>query len=218
MESIHPDDRARALAAQEGALRWGTAEYEYRVVRPDGSVHPVLMRCWVAYGDDGQPVRMEGILADVTEKRAAAEELRRRQALLEEAEALAHVGSWTWDVPGDSAVLSAEGCRIWGIPTDSPPHPVSWFQPRMVPEDWSLLIEAVQRAVAEGQDYDVVARVLRDGETRHVRHRGRIMERDAAGKGLRLTGTIEDITDRKAAEEQQRLLRQGAGNGAKPQT
>jgi sigma-B regulation protein RsbU (phosphoserine phosphatase) len=74
MESIHPDDRARALAAQEAALRWGTAEYEYRVVRPDGSVRQALMRCWVAYGDDGQPVRIEGIVSDVTEKRQAEAE------------------------------------------------------------------------------------------------------------------------------------------------
>ncbi|MEA3142859.1 MAG: hypothetical protein QOG31_183 [Thermoplasmata archaeon] len=207
MESIHPDDRVRALAAQEAALRWGTAEYEYRVLRPDGSLRHALMRCWVAYGEDRQPARIEGIISDVTEKRLATEELQRRQALLEEAEALAHVGSWAWDVPSDSAVLSAEGCRIWGIPTDAPSHPVPWFQSRMVPEDWPILKEAVQQAVVDGRDYDVVARVLRDGATRHVRHRGRIMERDKVGRALRLTGTIEDITDRKAAEEQQKRLR-----------
>ncbi|MEA3204371.1 MAG: hypothetical protein QOI63_2053 [Thermoplasmata archaeon] len=207
MESIHPDDRVRALATQEGALRWGTAEYEYRVLRPDGTTRQALMRCWVAYGDDGQPARMEGIIADVTEKRAAAEELKRRQTLLEEAEALAHVGSWSWDAVHDSAVLSAEGCRIWGIPIDAPPHPVGWFASRMEPEDWPVLRAAIDHAVQAGQEYEVVTRIPRDGQVRHVRHRGRVMEKDAAGRALRLTGTIEDITDRKAAEEQQRQLR-----------
>jgi PAS domain S-box-containing protein len=77
MESVHPEDRVRALAAQEAALRWGTAEYEYRVARPDGSVRQALMRCWVAYGGDGQPARIEGILTDVTEKRAAEAQQKR---------------------------------------------------------------------------------------------------------------------------------------------
>jgi PAS domain S-box-containing protein len=207
MESIHPGDRVRALAAQEAALRWGTAEYEYRVQRPDGSVRQALMRCWVAYGADKEPARIEGIITDVTEKHAAAKELQRRQALLEETEALAHVGSWSLDLAADRATLSAEGCRIWGAAPDSPPQTVAWFQARVEPADWPSIEEGLQQAIVDGKDYEVVARIRRDGDVRQVRIRGRVMERDMAGKVLRLAGTMEDITDRKAAEEQQKRLR-----------
>ncbi|MHB8633504.1 MAG: sensor histidine kinase [Thermoplasmatota archaeon] len=74
MECVHPDDRARAFAAQESALRWGTAEYEYRAIRLDGSTRWALMRCWVGYGGDGTPARLEGLITDVTDKRAAEQE------------------------------------------------------------------------------------------------------------------------------------------------
>jgi signal transduction histidine kinase len=145
---------------------------------------------------------------DITERLdrlRSAEALHRRQAMLEEAEALAHVGSWEWDVAGDSAVVSAEGGRIWGISVDSPPHPIDQFIRRIEAEDRPIIEDAIQRAIDDGEEFDVVVRILRDGKTRLVRHRGRVTQRKD-GKAVRLAGTIEDVTDRKAAEEQQRQL------------
>src|SRR5205085_6458137 len=68
VEAIHPDDRGRALAAQEAALRSGTADYRHRIVRPDGTIRHAQMRCWVAFGAGGQPARLEGLLTDITER------------------------------------------------------------------------------------------------------------------------------------------------------
>jgi signal transduction histidine kinase len=145
---------------------------------------------------------------DITERLGrlrSAEHLHRREAMLEEAEALSHVGSWEWDVAGDSAVVSAEGGRIWGISVDSPPHPIDQFIRRIDAEDRPIIEDAVQRAIEDGKEFDVVVRILRDGKTRLVRHRGWVTQRDG-GKGVRLAGTLEDVTDRKAAEQQQRQL------------
>ncbi|HUR63882.1 MAG TPA: ATP-binding protein [Candidatus Thermoplasmatota archaeon] len=145
---------------------------------------------------------------DITERLErlrTAENLHRRQAMLEEAEALSHVGSWIWDVADDSAVMSAEGGRIWGIPVDSPPHPLGRFIARIDPEDRPLIEGAVRHAVEAGEDYDVVTRILRDGKARLVRHRGWVTQRKD-GKAVRLAGTIEDVTDSKAAEQQLKQL------------
>jgi signal transduction histidine kinase len=145
---------------------------------------------------------------DITERLRrlrTAEEEHRHQAMLEEAESLAHVGSWCWDAASDSAVFSAEGCRIWGIPVDSPPHPIDRFMDRIEAEDRPVLEDAVRQAIAAQREFDVVVRTLRDGKTRLVRHRGWVTQREA-DKVVRLCGTIEDVTDRKATEEQGKQL------------
>jgi sigma-B regulation protein RsbU (phosphoserine phosphatase) len=94
MECVHPDDRQRAFAAQEAALKWGTAEYEYRVIRLDGSVRNALMRCWVAYDEAGNATRLEGIIADVTEKRQAEEKRLELESSRREAERLTQVNAF----------------------------------------------------------------------------------------------------------------------------
>jgi len=83
LECVHPEDRARMTHDQQEAIRWGTAESDFRIVWPDGTVRQVRSRVWAAYGDDGHPVRLEGIVSDITE-RLAAEEQQRELAHLAE--------------------------------------------------------------------------------------------------------------------------------------
>lgn len=82
---VHPEDYAKMKDAQEKAVRWGTYESEYRMVRTDGTIRNVAIRAWAAYDAQEKPARLEGIFTDVTEKRNAEREriqseLNRREA------------------------------------------------------------------------------------------------------------------------------------------
>jgi len=79
----HPDDRRSLAAALRGALSGrGTFALEYRTVRPGGAVRWVYERATTELAEDGRPVGLRGICQDVTDRREAAESLRRQTILL----------------------------------------------------------------------------------------------------------------------------------------
>ncbi|MDH4231650.1 MAG: PAS domain S-box protein, partial [Nitrospirota bacterium] len=77
-EGLHPEDRSRAIAESEAALR-GEREFdtEFRVRHPDGTVKTIKANAFVIRDADGNPRRMIGLNRDITEQRRAEDELRR---------------------------------------------------------------------------------------------------------------------------------------------
>lgn len=119
---------------------------------------------------------------------------------LEEAQAIAHVGSWISGVGVvDEIKWSRECYRIFGLP-DGAPINVETFFSCVHSADRERVREASRNAVASDTPYDIEHRIQRpDGQVRWVHERA-IVERDAAG-GIRISGTVQDITDRRAATE-----------------
>jgi PAS domain S-box-containing protein len=78
---IHPDDRARVVSGTYSAIRGGGEFWsdEYRFRRADGSYAYVQDRGHIIRDSDGRPVRMIGGTTDITERKVAEEELRRRE-------------------------------------------------------------------------------------------------------------------------------------------
>ena len=76
MNTIHPDDRAAALAKHAEAMRSGSSEIEHRILRPDGEVRWLLSRVRLARDSAGVPIRLDGIATDITESKRAQEEMR----------------------------------------------------------------------------------------------------------------------------------------------
>ena len=84
LSCVHPEDLPRAKAAVEAAIA-EKKEYrcEYRVVWPDGTIRWVVARGESIYDEDGQCVRVMGVLVDVTARKLAEEEIRRLKERLE---------------------------------------------------------------------------------------------------------------------------------------
>src|SRR6059036_3400954 len=84
VDVVHPDDRAWVME-RRGQLLAGTGsgDIEYRVVRPDGSLHWIFGRATVVRDESGRPLRVYGTNADITERKRAEEELGRRTRQLE---------------------------------------------------------------------------------------------------------------------------------------
>lgn len=143
-------------------------------------------------------------LRDVTERIAAEDALRESRAMLEEAQAIAKIGSWTTGfLPDGTVQWSREAARILGVPGDAP-MPLAAFFELVHPEDRERFQRASREAIDSGAVADVEHRILRpDGVVRWVHERG-VVERDAHGRPLRFVGSLQDVTERRVAAEAQR--------------
>src|SRR5436190_1414276 len=134
--------------------------------------------------------------------------LRNRERQLAEAQAIAHVGSWEWDIATGAVTWSDEQCRLFGIPIGSAAS-YEGFVARVHPDDRDRVERIVAQGLAERRTEEYEWRLVRsDGEIRHM-HTVSVVVTDAVGKAVRMAGTSVDLTERKIAEEnQQTLLRE----------
>ena len=141
-------------------------------------------------------------LRETTKFKRAEDELRKKEAELREAQRLAHVGSWYWNAQTDEINGSEEMLRIYGFDPATQGMPNFRAQrERCYPvEDWEWLNEAVQRAMETGVGYELDVQVLRNGTRLWVTTRSEAV-RDAEGRIVGLRGTVQDITERKRAQE-----------------
>ncbi len=141
------------------------------------------------------------LFSDVTQRKRAEHALREREAELREAQSLARLGSWYWDLATDLTEPSAELLHIFGFVS---PEQVPPFRQQSgvlyPPPDWERMNAAVQQALAQGSSYVIDVRAWRGSEPIWVTARGSVV-RNAQGKVVGLRGTVQDITERKLAEE-----------------
>jgi two-component system, sensor histidine kinase and response regulator len=140
--------------------------------------------------------------------RTSAERLRHRERQLAEAQAIAHVGSWEWEIATNQVTWSDEQCRLFGIPVGSPAS-YEGFLAYVHPDDRDRVEQIVARGVAECRSEEYEWTLVRaDGATRQMRTTSLVVT-DPQGKPIRMAGTSVDVTERKLAEEnQQTLLRE----------
>jgi PAS domain S-box-containing protein len=120
---------------------------------------------------------------------------------LEEASRLAHVGYWERDPDTDLITWSDETYRIFGLRPQARILSLAQLPELVHPEDKQIVVEAVAEALRGGPRYDVEYRVVRpNGEVRLVHSQGDVI-RDESGRPRRMFGTVQDITERKRAEE-----------------
>ena len=127
--------------------------------------------------------------------------LRSSESRLAEAQQLAHIGSWEWNVLDGTESWSDEVYRIFGVDRTSVTPSFETFSRFVHPDDHQIVDRIVKKAFADHQPFKCEHRIVRpDGETRVLHAQGRVVL-DDKGRVTRLVGTAQDITERKAAEE-----------------
>jgi PAS domain S-box-containing protein len=124
----------------------------------------------------------------------------------------ARMGVWEWNIITGEEKWSEEAELVFGITADTPVKSYGDFISHIHPDDRDILMQAHNRTIHEGADYDPEYRIFwPDGTQRWVTSRGRLIC-DETGNPLRLTGITMDITERKQAEialaDSERRLRQ----------
>ncbi len=128
-------------------------------------------------------------------------DLQESKARLEEAQRVAHVGYWIWNLETDRVTWSDETYRIFGLRPQEAPIDLATVRELIHPEDRESVFRTAEEAVLGGVRPDSEHRVLRpDGEVRIVHSLGDL-KRDASGRPYEMFGMVQDITDRKRAEE-----------------
>ncbi|HET6224617.1 MAG TPA: ATP-binding protein [Dongiaceae bacterium] len=141
------------------------------------------------------------LIAGAIERAQGDQMLRDRENELIEAQRIAHVGSWELDFATDRVTWSDEGWRIFGL---DPIARSAWTHDENLehihPEDRARVAEVDAHARERGGPFDIEYRVVRPGgEVRIVRERAEPIY-DAAGRPVRLLGTVHDITELKQTE------------------
>jgi PAS domain S-box-containing protein len=126
---------------------------------------------------------------------------RESRAQLIDAQRLAGLGSWEWDLRSGSLTRSEELYRIYGSRPGDLPTTYPAMIERASPADRARIEEALRRAVEEGVPFDTEFEFERPDGTRAVLHsRGRVV-RDGTGEPIKIVGTAQDITQRRRQEE-----------------
>lgn len=219
LDFTHPDDRERCqrLVADLLAERIPYFSVEKRYLRKGGS--PLWVKEIVAPlpGGEGQPLSLLAMVEDISERvetvaaleRARGEleervcertrELTRANEVLNEAQALAHMGNWEWEVDTDRVTWSDELYRIYGQTPGSFGATFEAFLAQIVPEDRELVRRTVLEALESAGAYRIEERILRpDGSQRVLSSTGRAVS-DPQGRVVKLQGTCLDITDYREA-------------------
>jgi len=130
------------------------------------------------------------------------EKLQKSQMRLEEAQRIAHIGSWESNIQTNKSYATEEACRL----LDATPDEVATFEgflSRVHPEDRELVVKSIEEIMqGKGTTFNYEYRtILKDGSIRVIYAQGEVSF-DSAGKPVKISGTAMDITERKHKDEQ----------------
>jgi PAS domain S-box-containing protein len=138
---------------------------------------------------------------DIIERRHIEHLLRKSESNLVEAQRLAHLGSWEWNIETNDLFWSDEIYRIFGLSPGEFGANYEAFLDAVHPDDREYVMKAVERALNDNEPYDIEHRIVqRKGDIRVVNERAEVTF-NANGRAIRMIGTVQDITERKQAEE-----------------
>jgi PAS domain S-box-containing protein len=179
---------------------------EFRVLWPDGSVHWIAARGQFIYDASGRAVRMLGAVLDVTEPKRAQEAqeqlLRRDQALVQSLGQIVY----DWQLLENKLELRGNVEGILGYAPGELAGDMQTWTSHIHPEDLPAAMKELERAVRDQRPFDCEYRFrCKDGTFRWIHDRG-MTYFDTHGQLIRNTGVLIDVTGRKRAEEELRVL------------
>lgn len=219
--NLHPEDRERVMRDFHAMLASGDifrAAYRYR--RADGSYVDVSEIGHQLRDERGIAYRLIGTMQDVTEQKRNEERLRETSRRLIEAQRIAGVGSWDLNLHTGALAWSETVFHIFEIDPSRFSGTTEDFYRIVHPDDRESVHAGFEASVQSRQPYDITHRLLLpDGRVKHVHECAEVFY-DEAGRPLRATGTVEDVTERvereaalRESEHRQQLAINAAGLG-----
>lgn len=144
---------------------------------------------------------VQALQEEVAEHLRAKEDLARAKRRLAEAQRIAHLGNWDWDIVNNELWWSDEVYRIFAAEPQQFPATYEAFLAYVHPDDRDSVNEAVDRALHEQQPYDIVHRIVRQDSAERTVHERAEITLDDQHNAVRMMGTVQDVTDLKRQEQ-----------------
>src|SRR6266571_2171237 len=180
-QEMHPEDKEQARKAFFDTVQDGQNRHvEFRFLLPSGEIRWISSHRSAVFDSHGRIAHVVAVARDVTEQRRTEEALQARDVQLQEAQALANLGSWEWDVRTKTGRWSDQLIRIFGLRHDQVPSNFDGFYKLVHPEDRERTARIANEALRGGVDYESQFRIVRpDGVVRTVHNQARV-DRDGA--------------------------------------
>lgn len=174
------------------------------IITRKGKRREVLLSVEAIRDEGGEIIHSLSVQTDVTEQRKAEKALRRSSTSLAEAQRIAHLGNWVWNIQKNEIRWSDEIYRIFGLSPREFGANYETFLGAIHPDDRDAVDKAIQAAFKRHRPYKIEHRILRpSGVERIVYEQGEVT-RNAQGRPTRMFGIVQDITERKKIEEELR--------------
>ena len=199
----HPEDIEHGVEqfarAKNGAI--DGFEMSKRYIRKDGSVINVIISTKYIYSTDGSMAYSVGFVQDVTEHKLVEKELRERESRLREAQRIAKLGFWEWDLVRNKLFWSDELYSLLNLKQDEFIVTPDSLQELIHPEDRSSFYAHFNAVLKDDVPFKHEHRIqLPGGGIHYHRVQGEVI-RDASGLPIRTFGTVLDITEQKLVEK-----------------
>lgn len=145
--------------------------------------------------------RLFVFLQDITRKKLEAEKLRKSEERLRDAQRIGHMGNWDWNMVTGDLFWSDEIYEIFGLTPREFGATYKAFLDSVHADDREYVTKSVNEAVNEGKKYSIDHRIIRPDESIRTVHEQGEVTLDKEGRPVRMIGTVQDITEKKRAEE-----------------
>lgn len=203
LEHVHPEEREavdqkfrRTLSTYEN---W---DFECRIIRVDKKVRWIWATGSAYFDSNGKPIRLLGLVTDITEKKQDKATLHDTRIRLQAALDAGAIATWTFDLRNNRIVADKNLAQLFSVsPENASGGPLENYVRVIHPDDQKRVEDAIEAAIKRGGDYEAEYRIVQpDSSYRWVIARGRI-ECDATGNPVSLPGVVVDITERKEIEQ-----------------
>ena len=201
---LHPDDREEHLSQIQKCLQDHESWNRYhRIILPDGRERIIFSTGEVFLNKEGKPYLMLGTAQDVTERQTMIKKFEESEALYKQAQAIAHLGNWKFDIHTRETKWSEELYRIYEVPLDTK-ITFDLFLSYLHPDDKDDFINYFENFLKQKTYYDKRHRiVLPSGKIKTLHRRAEIKYNDE-GEVAEVVGTTQDITEQQAIENELR--------------
>ncbi|MBD2458221.1 PAS domain-containing protein [Nostoc sp. FACHB-87] len=201
---VHPQDRDFVNISVIEAVQTD-AEYdvEFRIVLADGSIRWLVSKGVVFRNAAGEPVRMSGIVIDITKRKQAEAELRQSEERFQIITRATNDVIWDWDLLTNQVWWNQAVQTLFGYPLAELSADLNWWYERIHPEDQPIIDTDMWAAINSGQQFWSHEYRFRryDGSYAYILDRAYIVH-DQAGQPVRMIGAMMDITERKRVQAQ----------------